>query len=308
MPTQTLSIVIPAYNSERTIGELVDRLLAVVPGIATSYEVLIVNDGSVDGTWSAIESMTAAHANVRGIDLVRNHGQHNALLCGIRAARHDVIVTMDDDLQNQPEDIPRLLEALYAGADVVYGTPQQQQWSIARNIASTVTKMVLQNVMGARTARMVSGFRAFHRDARDAFAGYTARYVNIDVLLTWGAARFVALPVQHAPRRFGASNYTVRRLIRHTLDMMTGFSTYPLKLATAIGFLFTAFGVGVLAWVLSRYAIYGVVAQGFTFLASIIAIFSGAQLFALGIIGEYLARMFSRSMGQPSYTVRRQTF
>jgi glycosyltransferase involved in cell wall biosynthesis len=308
MPTPTLSIVIPAYNSERTIGTLIDRLLAVVSGIATSYEVLIVNDASVDGTWRVIESMAAAHAEVRGIDLVRNHGQHNALLCGIRAARHDVVITMDDDLQNQPEDIPRLLEALQAGADVVYGTPQHQRWGIARNVAATVTKMVLQNVMGADTARMVSGFRAFHRDVRDAFAGYTARFVNIDVLLTWGAARFVAVPVQHAPRQIGRSNYTLRRLIRHTLDMMTGFSTYPLKLATATGFVFTAFGIGVLAWVLSRYAIYGVVVQGFTFLASIIAIFGGAQLFALGIMGEYLARMFSRSMGQPSYTVRRQTF
>lgn len=308
MRVTSLSVVIPAFNSERTLGELVERLHRIAPTLVPSFEIIVVNDGSRDRTWSTILELAAKYPDVRGIDLVRNHGQHNALLCGIRAARHEVIVTMDDDLQNRPEDIPLLLGKLEDGADVVYGTPERQQWGLARNVASTVTKMVLQNAMGAETARMVSGFRVFRRDIRDAFAGYAARHVNLDVLLTWGAAHFTAVRVRHEARREGRSNYTLRRLIVHTLDMMTGFSTYPLKVATAVGFVFTVFGIGVLAWVLSRYAIYGVVVQGFTFLASIVAIFSGAQLFALGIMGEYLARMFSRSMGQPSYTVRRQTF
>jgi hypothetical protein len=190
----------------------------------------------------------------------------------------------------------------------VYGFPRQQQWGVFRNVASRVTKLVLQNAMGADTAAMVSGFRAFRRDVRDAFARYDAVFVNIDVLLTWGAARFGVVPIAHEPRRVGRSNYTFRKLVRHTFNMVTGFSVLPLQLATIIGFSFTLFGIGVLAFVLIRYLIQGVVVQGFAFLASIVAIFAGAQLFALGIMGEYLGRMFQRTTGQPSYTVRERTW
>jgi undecaprenyl-phosphate 4-deoxy-4-formamido-L-arabinose transferase len=158
--------------------------------------------------------------------------------------------------------------------------------------------------MGAETASMVSGFRAFRRDVTDAFADYSAPLVNIDVLLTWGAGRFAAVEVSHDARPVGKSNYTFRALVRHTLNMVTGFSTLPLQLATVVGFTFTLFGLGVLGFVLGRYLIHGVVVQGFTFLACIIAILSGAQLFALGIFGEYLARVFLRTTGRPAYTVR----
>jgi undecaprenyl-phosphate 4-deoxy-4-formamido-L-arabinose transferase len=214
---------------------------------------------------------------------------------------------MDDDLQNRPEDVPALVARVGDGFDVVYGVPRHQQWGFARNLASRVTKLVLQSSMGARTASVVSGFRAMRTEVRDAFAGYSAAFVNIDVLLTWGASRFDAVVVEQEPRRVGRSNYTFRSLVRHTFNMVTGFSTLPLKLATAVGFAFTLFGCGVLVYVVGRYLIEGVAVPGFAFLASIVAIFSGAQLFALGIFGEYLARVFHRSTGQPSYTVRERT-
>ena len=299
-----ISIVVPVYNSERTLDELVGRLRAA---IGEPVEILLVNDGSADGSWDVVQRLAAAHPDVRGISLARNHGQHNALLCGIREARGRVFVTIDDDLQNRPEDVPALVARVRGGCDVVYGVPRQQQWGLMRNVASRVTKIVLQNAMGAKTASMVSGFRAVRTDVRDAFAGYSSIFVNLDVLLTWGAARFDHVLVQHDPRRVGHSNYTFRRLVRHTFNMMTGFSTFPLKLATAVGFAFTLFGIAVLTYVVARYLVQGVAVPGFAFLASIIAIFSGAQLFALGIFGEYLARVFDRSTGQPSYTVRERT-
>ena len=128
--------------------------------------------------------------------------------------------------------------------------------------------------------------------------------MSIDVLLTWGTTRFTAVEVSHDPRRKGVSNYTFRKLLIHASNMMTGFSTLPLQLASLIGFTFTLFGVGVLVYVVGRYLIQGGPVAGFPFLASIIAIFSGAQLFALGIIGEYLARMHVRMMDSPTYAVR----
>jgi glycosyltransferase involved in cell wall biosynthesis len=234
---------------------------------------------------------------------MRNYGQHNALLAGIRAARGPVIVTMDDDLQHQPEDIPRLLAELDRGAHVVYGTPMGMPHSFFRNLASWITKIALQKTMGASTARKVSAFRAFKTSLRNAFAGYQSPYVSIDVLLTWATTRFSSVPVEHRPREIGKSNYTFRTLLVHGLTMMTGFSTLPLRFATLVGFCVTLFGFGILAFVLITYFVRHGSAPGFPFLASIIAIFSGTQLFALGIMGEYLARMHVRLMERPAFVI-----
>lgn len=307
MTPRSLSVVVPVYRGAATLPELVRRLETVLSWLASEYEIILVNDGSPDRSWEVIQELADGHPRIRGIDLMRNYGQHNALLCGIRAARYGVVVTLDDDLQNPPEEIERLLSQLDEGFDVVYGTPERQRHGLLRNLASLITKRVLQSVMGAETARSVSSFRAFRTRLRDAFAEYRGPYVSIDVLLTWGAVRFAAVPVRHESRAQGESNYTCGKLIRHALNMMTGFSVLPLQLASWMGFGFTLFGGLVLLYVLGRWLIQGSVVPGFAFLASIIAIFSGAQLFALGIIGEYLARMHFRSMDRPPYTIARQT-
>ena len=238
---------------------------------------------------------------------MRNYGQHNALLCGIRAARHETIVTMDDDLQHPPEEIPRLLAELGRGFDVVYGAPEKEHHGLWRDLASVFTKLALQSSMGVQTARDVSAFRAFRTQLRDAFGSYHSPFVSIDVLLTWGATRFTAVKVKHNPRYAGVSNYTVRKLAAHAMNMITGFSTLPLQFASLLGFLCTLFGLAVLVFVIGRYLIEGTSVPGFPFLASTIAIFSGAQLFALGIIGEYLARMHFRMMERPTYAIRSTT-
>lgn len=299
-----LSVIVPVYNSQESLPLLVERLEPVLEATGQPYELILVNDGSRDKSWEVIGQLCTCNCWVRGIDLMRNHGQHNALLCAIRAASYTTAVTIDDDLQNPPEEIPKLLEVLAAGNDVVYGTPESEQHGLLRDLASQITKMVLQGAMGASTARRVSAFRAFRTEIRRAFLDYKSPYVSIDVLLTWGTTRFSAITVRHEPRQIGRSNYTVRKLITHALNMMTGFSIMPLQLAGLLGFSFAVFGMAVLAYVLGRYLLSGEHVAGFAFLASIIAIFSGAQMFALGIIGEYLARMHVRSMERPAYTVR----
>ena len=305
--SRSISVVIPVYNSEANLAELLRRLEPVLSAETSTYEAILVDDDSADCSWHQIEQLAEEYPWVRGIRLKRNYGQHNALLSGIQEAAHEIVITMDDDLQHPPEEIPKLLAELSADVDVVYGTPQQEQHDTLRNFASRFTKLALTSAMGAETARHISAFRAFRRHLRDAFAGYQSPTISIDVLLAWGTKRFTAIPVRHDPRRTGGSNYTVRKLIAHALNMMTGFSILPLQLASIIGFAFTLFGSGVLVYVVGRYLLQGTSVPGFPFLASLIAIFSGAQLFALGIIGEYLARMYFRSMGQPSYSVRART-
>jgi undecaprenyl-phosphate 4-deoxy-4-formamido-L-arabinose transferase len=303
----SISVVIPVYNSEATLPALIQRLEPVLSSLSNQYEAVLVNDGSRDQSWKFITELARSHAWVRGINLMRNYGQHNALLCGIRAARFGITITIDDDLQHPPEEIYKLLAKLAEGFEVVYGYPESEQHGRLRNIASVFTKLALQQSMGAETARHVSAFRAFRTQLRDAFAGYHSPFVSIDVVLTWATTRFVALPVRHNPRLAGVSNYTFGMLFRHAMNMMTGFSILPLQLANLMGFLCTAFGGVVLAFVVGRYLLQGTSVPGFPFLASIIAIFSGAQLLALGIIGEYLARMHFRMMERPTYTVREQS-
>ncbi|HED66936.1 MAG TPA: glycosyltransferase [Planctomycetes bacterium] len=303
-PSPSLSVVIPVYNSATILPALLDRLAPVLEGLGGTFEVILVDDRSRDESWRVIEELAADRPWLRGLRMMRNFGQHNALLAGIRAARHELIVTMDDDLQNPPEEIGRLLEALGTDNDVVYGYPETEQHGLFRDLASVVTKFALQSAMGSETARHSSAFRVFRTSLRDAFADFRGQFVSIDVLLTWGTTRFDAIQVRHDPRREGVSNYTLRKLITHALNMLTGFSVFPLQLASLTGFALTLFGLAVLAFVVIRYLLQGSgTAPGFPFLASIIAIFSGAQLFALGIMGEYLARMHFRMMARPTYAI-----
>ena len=190
---------------------------------------------------------------------------------------------------------------------MVYGSPAHEQHGLWRNLASQITKIALQSSMGVDIARKVSALRAFRTELRDAFASYHSPYVSIDVLLTWATTRFTAVTVPHAERKYGTSNYTFRKLVTHAINMITGFSILPLQLASLTGFLFTLFGIFILVYVVGRYVLEGTPVEGFPFLASIIAIFSGAQLFAIGIIGEYLARIHFRTMDRPVYTIRATT-
>jgi len=304
MLTESLSVVVPVYNSEGSLPILLQRLGALLPTVSREFELILVNDASRDRSGELIDQAAREHAWVVGIHLMRNFGQHNALLSGIRDAKFETIVTMDDDLQNPPEEIPRLLDKLAEGYDVVYGFPERESHGLWRDLASRITKLTLRAAMGVDVAGHVSSFRAFRSQVRTAFAGYSGAFVSIDVLLSWGTSRFAAIPVKNPPRTIGTSNYTVRKLIVHAINLVTGFSVLPLQVASLVGFFFALFGLCLLVDVLARYLIEGDTVVGFPFLASALSIFSGVQLFSLGIIGEYLARMHFRLLDKPSYTIR----
>jgi glycosyltransferase involved in cell wall biosynthesis len=300
------SIVIPVYKSQATLPSLLERLDKVLSGLSSNYEVIMVNDDSPDHSWDVIVALAKQYPCVQGIDLMRNYGQHNATLCGIRLARHAVVVTMDDDLQHPPENIHLLLEKLAEGYDVVYGVPKKLPHSWWRNLGSILTKWLVASAIGIRTVRDVSAFRAFRTDLRRAFEGYENPDVMIDVLLSWGTTRFATVPVDEQPRSVGKSNYTLGRLLRMSLLYLTNFSTKPLRFSNIIGFFFTLIGFIGFIYVITMYFVAGSV-PGFPFLASAIMVFSGVQLFALGIIGEYLARVFERTAGRRPYTIERTT-
>ena len=302
-PLVSVSVVVPVFGDGTDLDDLAGRVALVLNRLGATWELILVNDGSPPATWQRIARLAHTGSNVRGIDLQRNFGQHNALLAGIRASAGHIVVTMDDDLQHPPEEIPQLLSACDQ-VDVVYGTPRDRVRGFTRHVASIVSKATLASVMGAAHARDIGAFRAFKGSLRGMFAAYDSPYVSVDVLLSWATTRIGAVPVRYEPRRKGRSGYGIWRLTTLTVNMITGFSVWPLRVASIVGLGSAAFGGFVLAFVVLRYLTAGTTVPGFAFLASVITIFSGAQLFSLGIMGEYLARMYYRTMDRPPYIIR----
>lgn len=296
-----ISVVIPVYRGETLIEPLVARLAKVLPTVSKKFEVLLVNDGSPDDSWAVIKKLARKYKWVTGICLMRNYGQHNATLCGVRAAQYEITITMDQDLQHPPEEIPVLLQQLKNGFDVVYGAPKKMPQGFLRNILTANIKRILAQVMGVPSVKNISAFRVFRTELRNAFTNFQSPTLIIDVLLSWGTSHFTSVPVEIDGRE-GRSNYRFSALVKAALLILTGYSTAPLRLASWVGFLMTLFGMGVFIYVVIISFMEGSI-PGFPFLASIVALFSGAQLFALGIFGEYLARMFDRSMDRPTYIV-----
>ena len=306
-PSTPLSVVIPVYRSAAILPELMARLHAVLPSLAPQYEVILICDGSPDTSWSVIQELALKYPYLRGINLAKNYGQHNAVLVGIREAVHPIIVTLDDDLQHLPEEIHKLIATLDKGFDVVYGTPVALKHSLLRNLASAISKGAIQQSIGYENASKINAFRAFRTHLRDAFANYNDKFVSIDILLTWGTNKFSSVTVQHDARHSGVSGYNFRKLLVHAVNIITSYSSLPLQIASVLGFIFMMIGLLIFGYVIISYLCSDGGVPGFTFIASMIAVFSGVQLFSLGILGEYLSRIHFRSMGQPYAMIQERT-
>jgi glycosyltransferase involved in cell wall biosynthesis len=298
-----ISVVVPCYRSAETLPTLVAQLGEFLDG----HEVVLVvdDDGGVE-TWAAASALAVSRPEVRAIRLARNVGQHGALLAGLRAARHGVIVTMDDDLQHPPSEIPRLLAALTDDVDLVYGVPEAEEHGLLRNAASRLVKAGLAGAMGVRNARLVGAFRAFRAFLVQGLDGVRGPGTAIDVGLSWGTTRVTAVRVRIAPRAAGRSGYTLGRLLRHAADMAFGYSTAPLRLVTYAGFLLGLGGIGLFARLIWAYATGETRIAGFTTIASMVAFSSSAVMIAVGVLGEYIGRIHTTGSGRPGYVIREQ--
>lgn len=300
-----LSIVVPVFRSEKTLNELVNRITKSVSD--KSVEIILIDDASGDGTWTTICSIARQNSMVTGIRLGRNSGQHGALLAGVRAAKFQTVVTLDDDLQNPPEEINKLIDALVPGVDVVYGVSTEVKQNFYRRAGSKLVRKFFASALGFNSAVSMSSFRTFRTVLREGFNTALGPNVSLDALLTWSTTRFTVVEVKHDERKVGDSHYTFRKLVRFMIDMATGYSALPLRLASALGFLTISFGAVLLVYVIGRPIITGERVQGFPMLASTIIIFSGVQIFLLGILGEYIGRMHFRVMNKPTYMVAETT-
>ena len=301
-----VSVVVPTFRSAATLPRLVERIINC-GWFTNQSELVIVDDGNDDETWRVILGLAERNTQVRGLRLGRNFGQHAALLAGVRTARNPIIVTLDDDLQNPPEEVPKMLAVLSHDVDVVYGLPTRRRQSLWRNFTSMGSKWLMRYTLGFLHATDISAFRVFRTRLRESFDGDLGPGVSIDALLNWSTTRFASVEVEHEERQQGRSNYGFGKLLRFMLDTATGYSTVPLRFATGLGLVTIVLSIGVFIYVISRPLMTGESVPGFPFLASTIAIFSGTQLLVLGILGQYIGRMHFRVMAKPTYTIAEST-
>lgn len=302
----SVSIIVPVYNSEATLIELTKRINDVLEPLIQRFEIIFVDDGSQDNSWGIIKLLVEQHQNISGLKLMSNYGQHNALLVGIQRSQCEIIVTLDDDLQHPPEEIPKLLVKLDEGYDVVYGKPNHRNHKAWRNISSKLLKMVIKVVLGSEMGGHSSAFRAFRAILRRGFENFSDAQLSVDVLLSWSAARVTHILVEHQPRQVGRSGYSFRKLVILAFNMLTGYSTLPLRIASGVGLTTSLFGISMFFYVVIRRLLQTTYVPGFAFIASEIALFAGLQLFAIGVIGEYIARLHFRTMGKPPFVIREE--
>ena len=216
-------------------------------------------------------------------------------------------MTIDDDLQNPPEEIEKLISELKPSVDVVYGVSAEIKQNFYRRLGSKFVRKFFSSALGFNSAVTMSSFRAFRTELRDGFNTQLGPNISLDALLTWSTTRFAVAKVRHDERKIGRSHYTFKKLVRFMIDMTTGYSALPLRLATAIGFTTIGLGFLLLLYVVGRPLLSGGSVPGFPLLASSIIIFSGVQIFLLGVLGEYIGRMHFRVMNKPTYMIAEST-
>ncbi len=298
-----LSVVVPVYNEEGNVEELVQRLRAVLEPLAPRFEIVVVDDGSGDRTPGLLRALAASDRRLKVVRFARNFGQEAAVQAGMLRARGRWILQTDGDLQNPPEEIPKLLAKRDEGYEIVYGARERRQDPWPRVLASRLLVWFMRSVLDIRLPEDVTTFRLIRGDVARLIAGLPEKRKFFSALAEWTGARAVSIPVAHAARRAGRTKYDLAKLVNHTFDLMVGFSVRPLRMIGTAG---AAFALAGIAFALFRVAqkLLGVdITLGYTSLFSAVVVIGGLQLIALSVIGEYVGRIFIQTQDRPLYRV-----
>ena len=301
-----VSVVVPVYNEEGNLPALLPRLFAALDGTGDPYEILFVDDGSRDGSLAILKEWARRHPDrIRVLELSHNFGQHQAILAAFRDVTGDVVVTLDADLQNPPEEIPKLLGKIAEGYDVVGGVRQGRQDSVFRRWASAVVNRVTVAITRLRLTDFGCMLRAYARPVVDEINDCDEASTFIPALAQSFARRPTEVEVAHAPRQAGRSAYSIYRLIRLNFDLMTGFSIVPLQAFGFFGTLVALGGIAFGVFLLVRRLIVGAEVEGVFTLFAILFTLLGVAMAGLGSVGEYVGRIYQQVRGRPRFRVRR---
>lgn len=302
--TISVSVVIPVYNSTATLRPLIERLIAVLEGLDRSFEIVCVDDGSRDDSWGLLCQLQREHPDqIVAIQLMRNFGQHNALMCGFRHTQGRFVVTLDDDLQHPPEELSKLLDAIETSdCDLIYGNADRRQHRAWRNLGSWLVNTAYRAMF--RTRVTISSFRIMRRELLAAIFPYTLNYAFVDGLLAWNTQRIGEVTVEHHPRQAGRTGYSLSKLVVLALNLITNFSLLPLQVVSLVGFVTATAGLATGGYYVVRYIQDSVSMPGYASTIVSILVLGGVQLLSLGIIGEYLGRLHLNVNRKPQYTIR----
>lgn len=299
-----ISIVIPVYNSEESLEKLFNRLSIILRNITAHYEVLLIDDASNDGSFSVLKGLSQKDPRFKVIRLMRNYGQHSAIMCGFNFANGRYIITMDDDLQNPPEEIPKLLSKIKEGYDVVIGRPVEKKHSTYRNFGSYLIGLCFEKIFKKPKNIKMSSFRIIDKQIVDSLVRNKSPYPMIDALLLSHTLNIVNIDVVHHTRQHGKSNYSLVKSLKLSFDLLVNYSTIPLQFISINGFVFAIIGL-----IIALYAVLGKIfgfinAAGWPSIVALISIFSGIILMSFGMIGEYLIRIIGQVSQLKQYVIR----
>lgn len=307
MPTSgsAVSIVVPVYNEEEVLPALLGELEKVAPVLPQPVEFVFVDDGSTDRSGDILSSFRSATASVKVVELAANAGQHAAVMAGLRAAEGEIVVTLDADLQNPPSEIPKLVNKVREGYDVVAGWRRHRRDPLSRRLASWLMNRLVSAATGHYLHDYGCMLRAYSRTVVDAIKQCPERHTFLPVLANKFARRVTEVEVAHAERQKGTTKYSWGKLWRLNLDLLTGISTLPLHWVSLGGLLIAFVGLFFAVLLMVRRIIIGPEVEGVFTLFAILFFFVGAQIFAIGMIGEYLTRIYDEVRGQPQYIIHR---
>ncbi len=300
-----LSVVVPVYNEEKNIGPLLDRLYPVVAGIGRPFEIIFTDDGSRDASLRILREKARDLAGVKIIEFNGNFGQHMAILAAFELSKGEIVITLDADLQNPPEEIPRLIREVEKGHDVVGTVREKRRDPFFRRLASRAVNITTNRMTGMEMSDYGCMLRAYHRNVVDNINRCRETTTFIPALAQTFAADPAEIRVSHSERAEGESKYSLYRLIRLNFDLMTGFSVVPLQLFALFGVVTAVFSLGFALFLLVRRFVVGAEVEGVFTLFAILFFFLGIVIFGIGLVGEYVGRIYQEVRRRPRYVVRR---
>ena len=302
-----LSIIIPVYNSENILKELVNQITNEIQKInnVSAYEIILVNDKSVDGSWQIIEKICHENKYVAGIDLMKNVGQHNALIAGIKSSNFDYVITMDDDLQHSPKFIEKIILKLNEGYDVCYTKYVNNKYSFFKKLGSIANDKIANIVLQKPKNIYLSSFKGINKNVANEIKKFSGPYVYLDGIILDITRNIGTVEIDHGERLDGKSNYNLNKLFSLWIKVFTNSSIYPLRIASMSGFIITLIATILALLIITNKLLNPEIQQGWTSIVVIILFFSGVQLLALGIIGEYLGRIFLNLNQKAQFTINK---
>lgn len=301
-----VSLVIPVYNEEESLGELYQELNRVLAEINKIYEIIFVDDGSNDKSLNVLKELKKKDEHVKIIAFFRNFGQHAAVMAGFRYAKGEIVVTLDADLQNPPQEIPNLIKKIEEGYDVAGGKRLRRKDVFLRRLSSLIMNIIISKLTGVKLNDYGCMLRAYNKKIIMCLLQYGEKSVYIPAFASWLSSNVIEVSVEHYPRKHGKSKYSLLKFLRQAFDLITAYTLFPIQLISIVGVIFSILGILLACYLMSFRIFFGTASTLTTFISALL-FFSGVIIFFMGIISEYLVRMYIETRKNPLYIIKEES-